>query len=117
MSIKLFIKKNTLKNGGDGYSAVIRNKDMNGNTTATAYMPVNFKKGTNPAENYTSFLIETDNFFLSAYEVELADGKKIGKPKIIICEHTILNDYSYLDNQTQTEPAELQPVNDDTLPF
>ena len=113
MSLKLLIRKNTFEEGKVSYSAVISARDTEGNRTATAYVPVNFKKDNMPDDKYVSFLIETDNFFLSAYPVDLPEGKKGGKPKIIICEYEITKDFT-------EQNVEFKPINgsdDDTLPF
>lgn len=117
MNAKFLIRKNTFQEGKVSYSAVITAKNENGEKVATAYLPVNFKKDSIPTENYKSFLIETDNFFLSAYPVELPDGKKGGKPKLIICNYTITKDYSDNQYNNTEQPVDLQPIDDDTLPF
>ena len=116
MNTKFLVKKNTF--GGDkiSYSAVITARDADGNKTATAYMPVNFKKDNMPDSKYESFLIETDNYFISAYSIDGADGKKVGKPKIVICEYTISKDFTD-SSYSSASQVDLQPVDEDTLPF
>lgn len=111
--MKFLIKKSTFEGDRVSYSAVITSRDQEGNKIATAYLPVSFKKDNMPEDKYVSFLVEAENFFLSAYAVEGYDGKKIGKPKIVICDYTITNDYT----DSNKEQAELKPVDEEQLPF